>query len=164
MRKKFKRKKLLDCGRFADWFIRVCFKFLILHFGLFLPRRPVQRALLPGVDMSDFEDRQKCERAEEHLQADAALTDRFDQIAKNRGPSEKENDFDVEQDEQHRDQVKLHTETRVRLGQRWHAALVRAVFDRVVRAFLAQKRWQGNADRRETSGDQHQKSDRDILL
>src|SRR5205809_581026 len=99
---------------------------------LVLLGRPIQRTFFPKVDVTGFENQQEQRGTRQSLPADF-----LEQIAEYRPPAEHEHDLDIEDDEQHRDEVELDAESRLASLYRRQAALVGAVFDWVVGALLA---------------------------
>ena len=70
-------------------------------------------------------------------------------LAINHRPRVHEYDFEVEQNEEHRDQVKLYAESRLRFADRYHPAFIRRIFDPIAAAGLTQK----NADDQSRGGE-----------
>ena len=73
----------------------------------------------------------------------------MDHAAINHRPRVHEYDLEVEQNEEHRDQVKLYAESRLRFADRYHPAFIRRIFDRIATAGLTQK----HADNQSRAGE-----------
>src|SRR5215213_743335 len=95
---------------------------------------PLQRALAPGIVVTDNKDRDEDKHFDERERRKRKVVAHEDDC-----PGEQENCFDVENQEEHRDDVVAHGKPLVRLGRRVDAALVRPhlallVFDRAEKA------------------------------
>src|SRR2546425_1267352 len=87
-------------------------------------RLPVKRSFFECVNVAHQQHRQEGKhRAED--QARAFLEHRLI----NHGPGIEEDHFDIEQNEQHRDQIELYRKSRAALADRQHSAFVGGVFD-----------------------------------
>src|ERR1035441_10548619 len=92
-------------------------------FGL----RPVQRPLLPDIE----ESRKNQNYKDQHLHEA-----RHPQIAEHHRPRIQENRLNIEQDEEHRHQVKLHAESLPRVPGRHDARFIRHIFYLVAMLFI----------------------------
>src|SRR5436190_14278637 len=92
---------------------------------------PVEDAFAQRVNVSDHQNRNKAEHAPEDYRT------LFYEISKNNRPRVHKYDLQVEEDEKHRNQIKLHRETGLRFTLRHHAAFVRRILRAVTRANLA---------------------------
>jgi hypothetical protein len=77
----------------------------------------------------------------------------MDHVAINDRPWVHEDNLEVEQDEEHRDQVKLYAEPRLRLTDRHHAAFVGGIFDWSTATGFAQQYTNDQSRGRETDRD-----------
>ena len=82
---------------------------------------PVQRPLLQGIDVSDHENGDEAKHAPKDQ---LALDDHF---LEDDSPRVHEHDFQIEQDEKHGDQVKLHAEAWLSFPLWYHSAFVGGV-------------------------------------
>src|SRR6267154_476339 len=82
----------------------------------------IERAFFEGVHIANHQDRNKTEHVPEDR---AALLDR---IAVNDRPRIHKHDLEVEQDEEHRHNIELNAEARLRFALRNHPAFIRGVF------------------------------------
>lgn len=103
----------VDEGSPAAWVWRTRSSGLLLE---------VERALFERVNVAHHQDRNKTEHAPED---EPALLDR---VFVNHRPGIHENDLEVEKDKEHRDEIKLHAESRMPFPLRNHTAFVRGVF------------------------------------
>ena len=94
---------------------------------------PVERAFFQRVDIPDHQDRNETQHAPEDR---FAFDDRF---FVNDRPRIHEHDLEIEQDEEHRDEVELHAEARLGFALRDHAAFVGRVLNASASAGLAEK-------------------------
>src|SRR6478735_2807994 len=84
---------------------------------------PLQRALLHLVEEAEHQHAEE----KHHGREDGDVVGQ--EMTVDEGPRDEEHDLDVEEDEQHRGDVELHREARVRRAVRVNAALVRGVLD-----------------------------------
>src|SRR5438093_13609980 len=91
---------------------------------------PVENAFSQRVNVSDHEDGNETEHAPENDRVP------MDHVAINHRPRVHEYDFEVEQNEEHRDQVKLYAESRLRFADRYHPAFIRRISDPIAAAGL----------------------------
>src|SRR6185295_11238313 len=94
---------------------------------------PIKHAFSQRVNVSEHENGNETEHAPEN---DGVP---MDHVAINHRPRVHEYDFEIEQNEEHRDQVKLYTESRLRFADRDHPAFISRIFDRIAAAGLTQK-------------------------
>src|SRR5207245_1654055 len=94
---------------------------------------PIKDAFSQRVNVSDHEDGNETEHAPENDRVP------MDHVAINHRPRVHEHDFEIEKNEQHRDQIKLYAESRLRFTHRYHPAFIGRIFDRGTEAGLAQK-------------------------
>src|SRR5262249_32033514 len=87
------------------------------------PSIPVERALLQQIEVAHEQD----EDEEQHL--DQAVQP---ELAERHGPRVEEHRLDVEEDEEHRDQIELDREAGARVADRLDAALIRSELGRVL--------------------------------
>ena len=80
------------------------------------------------------------------------------------GPRIKEYDFDIEQDEEHRDEIEFHGHARVAFADGEHAAFVGDVLDFAALAFDAEKDGDDEHAKSECDGQQPEHQDGDILV
>src|SRR4030095_4211989 len=79
-------------------------------------------ALFERVNVAHHQDRNKTEHAPED---ESALLDR---VSVNHRPGIHEDNFEIEEDKEHRHQIKLHAEPRMSFTLRHHTALVSGIF------------------------------------
>jgi hypothetical protein len=84
---------------------------------------PVENAFFDGVNVSDGHESEKTGHAPKD-----ARTMSVDHRFEIDGPRIEEDDLDIEKDEEHRHEVKLHRESRLGFSLRDHAALVGHIF------------------------------------
>src|SRR5437879_9261809 len=84
----------------------------------------IERAFFERVNIAHHQDRNEAQHAPEDY---AAVCDRF---LVNDRPRIHEHDLEVEEDEQHRNEIELHAKARLNLALRNHPALVSGVFRR----------------------------------
>src|SRR6266542_2677677 len=82
----------------------------------------IERAFFERINVADHQDHYETEHAPED---DAAL---FDRVSVKHRPGIHENNFEIEKDKEHRDEIKLHTESRMSFALRNHPAFVRSIF------------------------------------
>jgi len=122
---------------------------------------PVKRAFLERVNVSDNEDAHEREHAEENgiggrrIREHGFVDD---------SPREHEYDLDVEQDEQHCDQIKFNRQTGVSLSNREHPALVCGIFRLANTAGFSKQNRQYKVASGKSQRDQAQDQNRNILL
>src|SRR6202012_1707159 len=87
---------------------------------------PVERAFFPQIDVTDQQDGD----VDEHLYVavNAKSMRYLEHIAVNVGPRVQKDRLDVEQDEHHRDEIKLHGKWFARITHRFHAAFIGGLF------------------------------------
>lgn len=119
----------------------------------------VQRAFFQGVDIADHQDGNKTKHAPED---DGAV--KFQEIPEDNRPWIHEDDLDIEEDEQHRDEVKLHTESRLRAGFGKHAAFVGEVFGGRAFSNPSENQVREQSDRGEPDRDNHMNQYGNIVL
>lgn len=120
---------------------------------------PVEGAFLQGVDVADEEDAQEGDHG---AKDEARVLD--EHILVNHGPRIEEHDFDIEQDEKHRDQVELHRQTVAAFTYGEHAALIGDVLGGVALAAGAEEIRCGQHAHGKTDGDEAQNQNRNILV
>jgi len=94
---------------------------------------PIKHAFSQRVNVSDHENGNETKHAPEN---DRVPMDHF---PINHRPRVHEYDFEVEQNEEHRDQVKLYAKSRLRFTDRYHPAFIRRIFDPIAASSLPQK-------------------------
>src|SRR2546421_6174099 len=94
---------------------------------------PIKDAFSQRVNVSDHENGNETEHAPENDRVP------MDHVAINHCPRVHEHDFQVEKNEEHRNQIKLHAESRLRFTDRHHSAFVGRIFDAAAAAGLTQK-------------------------
>jgi hypothetical protein len=119
---------------------------------------PVECAFFESVNVADHQDRYEAEHTpEDHF----ALHDR---LFVNHRPRIHENDLEIEEDEQHGDEVKLHAEPRRRFPLRHHAALVGHILCARPLAGLADQNANQQGRGSKTYRDDDLQKDRQIFL
>src|SRR2546425_6151720 len=93
----------------------------------------VERAFFERVNVTHHQDGDEAEHAPPNQ---AALRDR---LFVNHRPWVHEHDLEIEEDKQHRHQIKLHAEARLGFALRYHSTFIGRVFGRRTAAGLAQK-------------------------
>lgn len=109
---------------------------------------PVKGAFFQGVDVSDSEDGGEASEAPEDHRAF------LNHVSEDESPRVREDNFDVEDDEEHGDDVEFYTEARGALTDRKHSALVWSVLHFRITAFFTEENTEdesngGEANRRE---------------
>src|SRR5438132_9499002 len=92
----------------------------------------IRDAFSQRVKVSEHENRNETEHAPENDRVP------MDHVAINHRPRVHEYDFEIEQNEEHRDQVKLYAESRLRFADRYHPAFIRRIYDPIAEARLTQ--------------------------
>src|SRR6267154_2476371 len=108
---------------------------------------PIKDAFSQRVNVSDHENGNETEHAPENDRVPV------DHVAINHRPRVHEYDFEVEQNEEHRDQVKLYAESRLRFADRYHPAFISRIFDPIAAAGLTQKHADDQSRASETDRD-----------
>src|ERR1700691_666587 len=87
---------------------------------------PVERAFFPQIDITDQQDRD----VDEHLYVavNAKGMRYLEHIAVNVSPRVQKNRLDVEQDKDHRDEIKFYRKGLVSVTDRFHAAFIGGLF------------------------------------
>src|SRR6476660_7339774 len=83
---------------------------------------PIESALLQGVDVAD-----KKNTEERKHRAKNEICISLEHLAINNGPWIKKDNLDIEKNEKHRHQIKLHRKARVAFPHRQHAAFIRHI-------------------------------------
>src|SRR6478735_6428677 len=94
---------------------------------------PIKHAFSQRVNVSEHENGNETEHAPENDRVP------MDHVAINHRPRIHEYDFEIEQNEEHRDQVKLYAESRLRFADGDHPAFISRSFDPTAAAGLTQK-------------------------
>lgn len=120
---------------------------------------PSQRAFLQGVDVGEGEDAGEAGHAGEGGRIATG-----DEVAELDGPRIHEDDFNVEDDEKHRDEVELHREARSAIADREHAAFVGGVLGGVAFGGLSEDDAESQGHGGEAGGHQNLEEDGKELI
>ena len=118
---------------------------------------PVENAFSQRINVSDHEDRNETEHAPENDRVP------MDHITINHRPRVHEHDLEIEKNEEHRDQIKPYTESRLRFTDRYHPAFIGRIFDPAAAAGLTQKHAHDQGRGGETDRDNDLQQDRNII-
>src|SRR5215469_5590639 len=121
---------------------------------------PVERALFDRVNEANH----KYNHEPKHTAENGPWIEILNVVAVYDGPRVHEYDLDIEQNEQHRDQVKFHTESRLGFTLGDHAAFVGRVFDGISFASPAQDHAGEHCHASESECDDHLQQDRKVIL
>ena len=121
---------------------------------------PAEGTFFQGVDVGDEEDGDETEHAEEH----GGDVSPGEEVFEGDRPWVQEHDLDVEDDEEHRDDVEFHAEARLGIADGEHATLVGAVFHAVALGAASDDDAGGEAAGGEADGDDDLQDDRDVLV
>ena len=119
---------------------------------------PIKHAFFVRVQMPDFEDNDKRHHRPEHADANGA-----DGLQITHRPRVHENHLDVEQDKNHRHNVKFHGKTRLGFGDGIFAALVSDTLRGVIAPFFPQQHGQPHATNGDTQRNNELKNYRKII-
>src|ERR1700733_4928232 len=87
---------------------------------------PVERAFFPQIDITDQQDGDVNEHL--YIAVNAKSMRYLEHIAVNVGPRVQKDRLDVEQDKDHRDEIKLYRKRVVSIADRFHAAFIGGLF------------------------------------
>ena len=108
---------------------------------------PVKGAFLQRVDVSHRKNTCKAGKAPEDHRAF------LDRIAEGEGPWVGEDDFDIEDDEEHRDEVELHAEAGSAFTDGKQSSLVRSVLHLGIASLFSKENTEAERDGGEADGD-----------
>jgi hypothetical protein len=121
---------------------------------------PIERLFLQRVKVADEQNQEKRNhRAENHIPRRVV----GEHVPINDRPRKKKNDFDVEQDEQHSDEIKFDGKARASFADGIRAAFVGGVFCFGARGEFAEQEGQCQNSDRETNGGGEQNQNRNVL-